>query len=208
MPAPKGSYNARCYHEEAANKVEAALRQALAIPRSGMVFRNVSALAVHVAPACGRTDGQLRRNPRYRAILEDYVARQPGAVALMGEDTQSASILRAKLLEVTVRAANLERDKKRLAAFIAKRPPDRTPPAQHPTGSKPTGDRDPDHRRAFECTAAALDAIIQHAELYEVDPKSGALFDRSARPGSPPVVGSHLLEDFIRWRKLKNTKNQ
>jgi hypothetical protein len=199
MPARKGSYNARRYHEEAADGVEAALRRALASRRLGMAFRNVSALAAHVAPACGRTAGQLRRNRRYRAILEDHIARQPGAAGLLGDEIRSVAVLRAKLDVAILRVSNLERDKKRLEAFVVKHLPNVTAP--RPAGGKSEVERGPDYRRAFECAAAALDALIRHAEVYDVDPRSGALVDRSAHPGSPPVIRSHLLADFLRWRK-------
>jgi hypothetical protein len=73
-----------------------------------------------VAAACGQTAGNLWRIRRYRAILEDHIARQPGAVGLLGDETRSVAVLRTKLLEANLRAANLERDKKRLEAFAAR----------------------------------------------------------------------------------------
>lgn len=203
MPAPKGSYNARHYHQEEGDVVEEALRRALASLRAGTLFKNVSSLAAHVAPACGRTAGQLRRSARYRAVLEGHLGRQPGAIGLLGDDTRSAPILRAKLIEARLRIANLEADKRRLEAFVSRHTPHSEPTRQAAgNASGPASD----YQRAFECTASALEAVIQHAEVYKVDNSSGALIDLAARPGAAPVVSGNMLTYFIKWNQAKRAK--
>jgi hypothetical protein len=206
MAAPKGSHNARGYQEDAAREVEVALRQALASLRHGTFFRNISALADQVAGACHQSPSNLRRNRRYRAILEHHLASQTGSVALLGEDTRSVGVLRAKLLEANLRAANHLRDKKRLEAYIAKH-------AANAGGDHKTSDRRSDQapsstmpndlKIAFECTATALQAVLTHADTYEIDAVTGGLVDLADRPGSPPVVAPHLLEAFRRWQSTR-----
>ena len=61
MGPPKGSHNARRFHEEAVGRVRERLATTLeALARTGVVFKNISALAEHVAPRCDHTAGNLR----------------------------------------------------------------------------------------------------------------------------------------------------
>ncbi|MFC7693656.1 hypothetical protein ACFQY5_33125 [Paeniroseomonas aquatica] len=130
------------------------------------------------------------------------MARQLGAASLIGDDTQSAAILRVKLVEARLRIANLEADKRRLEAFVARHMPNAESDTARRAAAK-TANTASDYQRAFECTASALEALIRHAEVYGVDPSSSSLVDLAARPGSPPVVGSYLIKDFVAWQKAK-----
>jgi hypothetical protein len=161
MAPPKGSYNARLFHGDKLRQAREKLSVALeAVARTGVVFKNVSTLAEHVAGRCDQTAGNLRRNKVYRAMLEAQLANQRGVVGVISERHRDVNVLRAKLLAAELEAANAKRDNKRLENFIASHMSSSILPSGGATASaaKPRDQKTVDYRQSFECTGCGYGA--------------------------------------------------
>jgi len=200
MGAPKGAYNARAYQDAEAGKVRGALAQSLAtLGRTGLVFKNISALATHVAGVTGQTPGNLRRNKVYREMLESHLYRQRGTAGLIADRDRDVNVLKAKLRTAELEAANVARDKARLERFVAQNMPTRRPDLALAAPSAPDRPEKGDYRKAFECTAQALERVLERAEFFAVNQKTKTIEDRSARPGHEEVVGAAHAKFFVEW---------
>jgi len=200
MGAPKGARNARAFQEAESAKVKEALAQALGIlNRSGLLFRNISALAAHVSAATGQTSGNLRRNMAYRKMLETHLYAQKGTTGLIADRDRDLGVLKAKLRLVELEAANSARDKARLERFVAQNlAPGRSNAALGSNDTSKIAETN-DYRRAFECTAQALANVLERAEFFAVNQKKKTIEDRAARPGSEEVVSPVHAKYFIDW---------
>ena len=206
MPPPKGSYNAKRFHEDSIALTRRALADVLTTTaRSGVVFKNISTLADYVSTKCGQTPGNLRRSKTYRAMLEVHLSTQRGGSGVISDYTRDLGILKAKLLSSQLAASNATKDKKRLENYIASRlsiievPNDRNSSPVATKADLVTRD----YREAFECTAEALLKVINHAEIFEIDKKRKEINDKSARPGSENIVSPNHARHFIEWLSKK-----
>lgn len=197
-----GAYNARAYHDAKAAEVRAALAQALAVlGRSGLMFTNLS--IANVAGTTGQTPGNLRRNKAYREMLESHLYRQRGTVGLITDRDRDVNVLKAKLRAVELETANVARDKARIERFMAQNMLARKSDMALPTTTTYEGAKKDDCRMAFECTAQALEQVLERAEFFAVNSKKKIIEDRAARPGAEEVVGSAHAQFFVDWLNEK-----
>ena len=207
MAAPKGSYNARRFHEERDRELKSRLSTALAAAgRSGHRFANVSALSAHLAGEIGQTAGNLRRNKACRAMLEAFLVNQKGAATLLASKLNDVDLLRVQLLQAQLDASNALRDRRRLELHVAslQQIDDAQPATDRPSKKDRKATTAPeDFRIAFECTAQALMAVIEHVGYLELNTTTKTLRDLAARPGSEPVSTPRHLEYYVEWLKSR-----
>jgi hypothetical protein len=171
------------------------------------VFKNVSVLAAHVAGTTGQTPGNLRRNKAYREMLESHLSKQRGTAGLIADRDRDVNVLKAKLRTAELEAANAARDKARIERFVAQNLPARRPDMALPTTMAVEGPKMDDYRMAFECTAQALEMVLERAEFFAVNSKKKIIEDRAARPGTEEVVGSVHARFFVDWLSQKIAKS-
>jgi hypothetical protein len=210
MPAPKGSYNAKVFQNTIVDAVEKKIVAVLSeLARSRVVFQNITSLSDFLEPKVGRTSNRLRRQLRYRTLLEHHLSHQRGASSLITSRDRDVNVLRAKMKSFELEVARLLRDKAMLERTVANQ-------LQGAGGAVFTpleiskrevvdvdGPNSGTYRIAFERTAELLHALIQSVEWIEVDRKQGGLFDRSARPGEQQIAGANQTKWFIDWIKSK-----
>ena len=134
-------------------------------------------------------------------MLEAHLSRQRGAAGVISEGHRDVNVLKAKLRVAELEVANALGDKRRLERFISSRLSDAGPPASADIldeASEPASGRI-DYRQAFECTAQALMAVIERAEIFEVHKEKKGIRDMSARPDKQEVVGPVCARFFIEW---------
>lgn len=201
MAPPKGSYNARRFHEDGRRQVLEDLAAVLdSAARNGLLFKNLSSLADYVAKNGVQTAGNLLRNKFYRAALAIHLSMQRGSVGKCDNSHLDLNMIRTKLLAAELDLANTRREKARLERYISSYISDTG--ATRNSALLAAEHRSSEHahyRRAFACTAQALLAVMERAEIFAIDQRKQEIRDDTARPGDEIVVGKNYAQFFILW---------
>ena len=205
MGPPKGSKNAKAYHDANIEKRTNEIRKVLKDIRStGVLFQNVTSLSAFVAEKVGTAPYSLRRNRTYRALLEHHLGNQKGAATLVSDRDRQTSILKAKLKTAQLEASNLRADKNRLIAALeragTKQIASDNNADVHPAETE-------DFRASFECTAQVLWTIMEELGGLKVDFENEVILDMAARPSPQPIAGANQCRPFVNWHKEQKKRD-
>jgi len=207
MSGPVGYSNASAYHEERTTVVATHLRRELALLRKrSTTFRSLSTLASHVAVVVGRSANDLRRNPAYRRLLEDYLASQPGATTLVSGRDAPAQVLLARIRCLELQLSTLRSDRQRLENPIS---------SSIFAGPREAADDSDNHvpeasyQMKFECTARALQLLLERsAGFYAVDEERTLIVDEAAKTSERCVVSSNYARPYVEWLNAKRNNTE
>lgn len=203
MGAPKGSRNAKAYHDEHTKKCVNEIRSVLkSMINSGLVVRNITALSNYVANQIKTSSVTLRRNLVYRELLENHLVRQRGAATILSDRDRQIASLRAKMKVLELDLANTKADKKRLESrvrLVDERPAVGMPKRKEIPPGKDSAD--------FESTAYLVLAILERIDGLEIDEKNEVIIDRAAPPNNQIIVGPAYCRPFIKWLKKRSPED-
>jgi hypothetical protein len=204
MAPPKGSHNAKQYHEAKKRETIGKIRSELIkVAKLQVSFQSTTSLARFIETAVGKSAAHLVRDNSYRIELEQALSRQPGSHKRVAPRHFRPPEVRAKQIESDLRVGNLEKENRRLKSYIErhlKQPADRVSTAL--TVGKPSG---VPYQQAFESTAHLLRLALAKLEGIEIDYKRATITDTLARPGNQEIGGPNQARWFVEWlSKLEN----
>jgi hypothetical protein len=147
-------------------------------------FKSVGLLAAFLGDVCRVNRTTLLRNPMYKSLLYDYMARQAGAATVVGDETESVPILKAKLAIAQAENGSLRTALARASKLAAK------VPAEDSGG----GD-DVDLANAL----VLLCLILGRVTTLAVDRQSRSIVDLAARPSDRVIAGPSRASAFVDW---------
>ena len=193
MPAPRGSRNAALYQQRlmdhTASRVELALS---ALKKSGDLFRNITNLSRQVSGQIGISDVSLRRNERYRAMLDEYLVSQKGAASILSPLHQDLTFLRSKIKMLQLENANKEQKIRRLELALSK------VGLPEPIVEAPLNCNIGGWTSHFIQTANLVLALVDWGDL-KLDAEMQSIVDDYAPPGSDVIANVNLAGPFFEW---------
>lgn len=148
-------------------------------------FGSVGTLADEVGRAIGTHRTTLLRNPRYKALLLEYLAGLPGAALRVSDDTNDSAVLRVKLASTKAQLVNLRETVKQLTAILEHQ--------ERPVEGVAA-------RTAYADVAMVLVGILDRCSSFlTLDVERRQLIDLSARPSDRVVADAERLGEFCEW---------
>lgn len=198
MPAPKGSKNAAEYQQQQVAKVVARLMETLSeLKTSGVLFQNITNLSKYLARQLNISDVSLRRNNRYRAILDEYLVSQPGAASILTRRQQDLNVLKAKIKTLQIENSNKAQAIKRLEAALLKLNLS-VDVGQHAIEAS---EKRPNNRSKDDFIAVSnlVLALLELLPGVIVDPEKRMIVDQHDLSGNEVVAAEQLAGPFIDW---------
>ena len=174
--------------------------------RSGIAFHNLNSLIRYVAKVTGINRTTLKRNPAYRRLLMDSLARQIGAARIVNPNDASPELLRAMIEDLKMEKGNLANQNRMLVARINQ--------IEHEAGKSLVNNLQPKNVGlpvnvnadiAFQDTAFTLEQLIQRFDgSIVVDVDEGLILDMAIlnpRERREHAIGPERTKFFINWFK-------
>jgi hypothetical protein len=191
MASERGAANILRFNTERERKNLPLVENELQLCRKRKLqFKSASHLAAHLSDRLGIHRTTFRRNAKYLVLLAGYIGSQPGAVAVVDDETNDPYVLKAKLASAQAEVGMLRQKAKHLSAQLAR--------ATLLDVAVGTGRDDVD----FGNLCMLLCLVLLRADTFAVDSKNCTLVDLAARPSERVVAGSERTAGFIRWMEL------
>ncbi|SFF22496.1 hypothetical protein SAMN04488523_1335 [Sulfitobacter brevis] len=198
MPPKKGSKNAAKYQRQLVERTMSLLNDLLAdMNSSGALFENITSLSKFLEKRSGASSVTLRRNPRYRELLDKYLNSQRGAVSVLSKTQKDQNILKTRIKLLEIENSNKATKIRRLEAALSNltQSADITPPpleAPEVDGSRNSYDD-------FTCTANLVLALLELLPGVIVDSKRRVIIDEHSLSSNDVVATENLAGPFINW---------
>ena len=205
MTSKRGAKNLLSFNEGRQEKNVELIRSAILECRERKIsFDSLTMFEGYIHKVTGIYRSNLRRNPTYARMLQDYLDECSTSTVLTLDEAHSfytdnnapPAILRGWLLELRLENSNLKerlkkeqvvREKEKLKLVDA-------------LDSKRDDAADSDYYNHFVDTAMALAAVLsRHPDILQLDLKTRSMIDDSARPSDKLVVGPTRLKHFTSW---------
>ena len=189
MGADRGAANLAKFNEERSANVLPLLTHELQLcRRRKLQFKSLGMLASHLHDRTNVHRTTLVRNPRYRALLLDYLAGSPGVVASTPDTTGDPAILKAKLAASRLEASSLREQVRELEARLQRL-------TRSPTAAAVSSEA-VDHANL---SMLFISVLSRFPDLLRVDFNKRELHDLSARPSERLVAGPERMGGFCAW---------
>ncbi len=188
MARERGAGNLRKYNAEREEKNLVLVEYELQLcKKRKLQFKSPGLLAAHLSDRTHIHRTTLTRNTKYRVLLTMYMRSQPGAAAVVADETDDQYLLRAKLASTQAEVGTLRQDLKRLSAQISRLA----------TAPSTAGAIRDDVEFANICILLSL--VIARAETFAVDFKGRTVVDLAARPSERLVGSADRAAAFVAW---------
>jgi hypothetical protein len=188
MASERGAANIRKYNAEREEKNLALVEQELQLcKKRKLQFKSPGLLAAYLSDRADIHRTTLARNSKYKVLLAMYMRSQPGAAAVVDDETDDPYVLKAKLASTQAEVGTLRQELKRLSAQISRVA---TVPA---TSGASRDDVD------FANVSVLLSLVLVRAETFAVDFKGRTVVDLAARPSERLVGGADRAAAFVAW---------
>lgn len=196
MASERGAANIRKFNAEREQKNLALVEQELKLcKKRHLPFKSVGLLAAYLSDRTEVHRTTFLRNPKYKALLAAYLRSQPGAAAVVDDETDDPYALKAKLASAQAEVGNLRQEVKRLSAQLT-----RIATAQPaPIAGASRDDVD------FANLCVLLCLVLVRAETFAVDSRGRTLVDLAARPSERLVGGLDRAVAFVNWMELNSS---
>ncbi|WP_164659544.1 hypothetical protein [Tropicibacter sp. Alg240-R139] len=198
MGAPKGSYNARAFHEErrkkTLHKLKAELRK---IRKSKARFDTITVLSQAVGERIGVSDVTLR-SPKnvYREHLSNHLLEQEGGKHLLSTPERRILVLESEIRTLRLENSNQKVKLKLLTEALSKSDTvNEVPKETGHAGAETTGC----WLDEFECTATLVSILMRHVGGLEVDTENGVVVDTASASGNDPIAGPNVCLPYVKW---------
>lgn len=189
MASERGAANIREFNREREQRNRALVELELqTCKKRKLQFRSVGLLAAFLSDRTSIHRTTLSRNAKYKRLLALYMQSQPGAAAIVSDETDDPYVLKAKLASTQADVGSLRQEVKRLAAQLS-----RAEAVTQPACGASKDDV------AFANLCVVLCLVLARAETFAVDAKSRSLVDLAARPSERLVAGSDRAAAFVTW---------
>lgn len=193
-----------------AEREQIVVRYLASLRKTRAKFEYVTDLAKSVAEQVGLAEGTscsfttLLRNPRYKALLLNFMAMRSGTGSVRVSEPGIQALVHTLELEL----GNTKRDNDRLRAYIAEleskvreRPALPSSTAQPPDS---TGDLTRlSNERGLVCKALWL--VLDHfKELISIDAERGCIIDLAASPRKNVIVEPAVAGSFLDWARANS----
>lgn len=197
MGAPKGSYNAKAFHEARREKILRKLKAELQkIRKSKARFKNITELSLAIGERIGVSGVTLRSQSAYREHIVKHLLEQEGEKHLISTPGQKIMQLenevRALRLENSNQKAKLKLLTKALGQCDAV---DKQPAVSRHSNAEASES----WLEEFECTATLVSVLMRHVGGLEVDITNGVIVDTASASGKDPVAGPHVCLPYVKW---------
>ena len=179
MARERGAANIRKYNAEREEKNLALVEHELQhCKKRKLQFKSPGLLAAYLADRTDIHRTTLTRNAKYKVLLAMYMRSQPGAAAVVDDETDDPYVLKAKLASAQVEVGTLRQELKRLSAQISRA-------ATIPTTSDASRDD-----VEFANLSVLLSLVLVRVGTFAVDFKGRTVVDLAARPSERLVGGA------------------
>ncbi len=188
MVSERGAANIRKYNAEREEKNLALVEQELQrCKKRKLQFKSPGLLAAYLSDRTDIHRTTLTRNAKYKALLAMYMRSQPGAAAIVNDETDDPYVLKAKLASAQAEVGTLRQEVRRLSAQLSRAATIAT------TASAGRDDVE------FANLCVLLSLVLVRAETFAVDSRAGTLVDLAARPSDRIVGGADRVAAFVAW---------
>lgn len=189
MGSKRGAANLEKFNEERSAGVLPLLKDELRLCRKRKLeFQTVGLLAAYLADSLKIHRTTLLRNSKYKALLLEHLAGQPGAVARAPDTTEDPALLQAKLAAAKLEASTL-REQLRSIAARQERSTSSSRPASTDNGNV-----------AFANLAMAMAVVLARLpDFLSLDFDKRELHDLSSKPSERLLAGPDRIGGFCAW---------
>lgn len=205
MPPKKGSKNAAKYQQQLVEGTMSLLNNILAdMSSSGALFENITSLSKFLEKRSGTSNVTLRRNPRYRELLDKYLNSQRGAVGVLSKTQQDLNVLKTRIKLLEIENSNKATNIRRLEAALSNlaKNADIAPlPLE-----VPEVDRSRNSYDDFTCTANLVLALLELLPGVIVDSERHVIIDEHSLSADDIVATENLAGPFIEWMLSRDAR--
>lgn len=188
MGSKRGAANLARFNQERSAHTEPLLVHELQLCRKRKLeFKTIGLLAAYLSDRLKVHRTTLLRNIKYKALLIEHLAGQPGAASRAPDSTQDPNILRVKLTAARAEASNLREDLKRATARLERLERGWTEGA---------GKIDVDYANL---AMVLVQLISRFDEFLALNMGKRELVDLSAKPSNRVIAGPERLSVFVSW---------
>jgi len=205
MTSKRGAKNLLSFNEGRQGKNVELISSAILECRERKIsFDSITMFEGYIHKVTGIYRSNLRRNPTYAKMLQDYLDECSTGISLTLSEARSfytdnnapPAILKGWLLELRLENSNL---KERLKKEQVIREKKKLKPVDALDFKKDDA-AESDYYNHFVDTAIALAAVLtRHQDILKLDLKTRSIIDESARPSDRLVVGPTRLKNFTSW---------
>jgi hypothetical protein len=188
MASERGAANIRKYNAEREEKNLALVEHELQLcKKRKLQFKSPGLLAAYLSDHTDVHRTTLTRNAKYKVLLAMYMRSQPGAAAVVDDETDDPYVLKAKLASTQAEVGTLRQEMKRLSAQLSR--------AKNGPVTSSTSRDEVD----LSNLCVLLSLVVVRAETFAIDFKARTLVDLAARPSERLVGGADRAAAFIAW---------
>lgn len=193
MGAERGAANIARYNEERSAHILTSLAHELQLcKKRKLEFRTVGLLAAYMGEKLNTHRTTLLRNPKYKCLLLDHLAGQPGVVARTPDSTTDPAVLQAKLVAAKIEASNARQLLAHTKAQLER--------LQSSGTMSTTGN---DSQVAFADLAMVMVSLLHRfPDFIQLNKQRREIIDLSAKPSDRLVAGKERLSAFITWLEV------
>lgn len=205
MAPKKGSKNAAKYQERMVEATASLLQEYLSEMRStGALFENITSLSRYLERRSGISNVTLRRNVRYRGMLDKYLSSQRGAVSVLSKTQKDLNVLRTRIKLLEIENSNKDTNIRRLEAALSNLS-ESEDYALIRQEEPELGKRD-SFSDDFICTANLVLALLELLPGVVVDPDRKVIIDEQSFLSDDVVATKNLAGPFIDWMLTKEAQ--
>lgn len=193
MPSDRGAANLTRFNaQRSAHMIPLLTHELRLCSKRKQEFKSVGLLAAFLSDRMKVHRTTLLRNAKYKGMLLNHLAGQPGVVSRTPDSTSDPAILQAKLAAVKLAASNLGKELALCKAQIERLA----------TGSRANPACDAGDVSYADLAMVMINLLHRFPDFLQLDRKRLELVDLSAKPSARIIAGKERIGQFVRWLEM------